>query len=341
VVKELSRTLGRRLAVASALALGGLFATPAAGPALAGPAPGSQVPAPTPGRLLLSWSFNPLVTVGLLALAIAYLQARRRLVASGVEWPARRTAYFLSGVGAIAIALLSPIEAYDTVLFSVHVTQHMLLTMVAAPLLALGAPITLALRMAKGRTRRRMTRVLHSPPLRVVGHPLVAWVLFTLSLYALYFSPLFDLTLRNPFVHDLVHLHFLAAGLLFWWPVVGLDPSRWRLPHIARLLFVFLMVPFHAFLGVAIMNSGRVLAPALESFQRSWGPTPLADQQTGGAILWGAGDLIAILAVLGILISWASYEEKVVAVREDRRQARERATGRPVRPVTSTRRPTS
>ncbi|HET7519193.1 MAG TPA: cytochrome c oxidase assembly protein, partial [Actinomycetes bacterium] len=194
---------------------------------------------------------------------------------------------------------------------------------------------------AKGKTRRRMTRVLHSPPLKVIGHPLVAWVLFTVTLYGLYFSPLFDLTLREPLIHDLVHLHFLAAGLLFWWVVVGLDPSRWRLPHIARLLFVFLMVPFHAFLGVAIMNSGRVLAPALESFQRSWGPTPLADQQTGGAILWGAGDLIAILAVLGILISWASYEEKVVAVREDRRQARERATGRPVRPVTNTRRPTS
>ena len=108
----------------------------------------------------------------------------------------------------------------------------------------------------------------------MIGHPLVAWVLFTISLYALYFSPLFDLTLRNQLVHDLVHLHFLAVGLLFWWPLVGLDPSRWRLPHIARLLFVFLMVPFHAFLGVAIMNSGRVLAPTLESFQRSWGPTP-------------------------------------------------------------------
>ena len=219
-------------------------------------------------------------------------------------------------------------------LFSVHVVQHMLLTMAAAPLLALGAPITLALRVAKGRTRRRMVRVLHSPPLRVVGHPLVAWVLFTLTLYGLYFSPLFDLTLRQPLVHDLVHLHFIAVGLLFWWPLVGLDPSRWRLPHIARLLFVFLMVPFHAFLGVAIMNSGRVLAPTLESFQRTWGPTPLADQQTGGAILWGAGDLIALTAVLGILISWASYEEKVVNVREDRRLARERAAGRPPRPVT-------
>ena len=240
----------------------------------------------------------------------------------------------LSGIAALALALLSPVEAYDTVLFSVHVAQHMLLTMVAAPLLALGAPITLALRVAKGPTRRRMVRVLHSPPLRVVGNPLVAWVLFTLTLYGLYFSPLFDLTLRQPLVHDLVHLHFIAVGLLFWWPLVGLDPSRWRLPHIARLLFVFLMVPFHAFLGVAIMNSGRVLAPALESFQRSWGPTPLADQQTGGAILWGAGDLIALTAVLGILISWASYEEKVVNVREDRRLARERAAGRPARPAT-------
>jgi len=300
----------------------------------AGPTAGAEVPAPTLARLLLSWALNPLVTVGLLAATIAYLQARRRLIASGVPWPARRTAYFLSGIGALALALLSPIQAYDTVLFSVHVAQHMLLTMVAAPLLALGAPVTLALRVAKGRTRRRMVRVLHSPPLRVIGHPLVAWVLFTLSLYALYFSPLFDLSLRQPLVHDLVHLHFLAAGLLFWWPVVGLDPSRWRMPHIARVGFVFLMVPFHAFLGVAIMNSGRVLAPTLESFQRTWGPTPLADQQTGGAILWGAGDLITILAVLGILISWANYEEKVVAVREDRRLAREREAGRPARPVT-------
>jgi cytochrome c oxidase assembly factor CtaG len=320
------------MAATGVLALGGVVA--GAGAAVAGPAPGSPVPPPTPGRLLLSWSFSPLVTVGLLAAAVAYLQARRRLVADGVAWPARRTAYFLSGTAVLALALLSPIAAYDTVLFSVHVSQHMLLTMVAAPLLALGAPITLALRVAKGRTRRRMVRVLHSPPLRVIGHPLVAWVLFTLTLYGLYFSPLFDLTLREPVVHDLVHLHFLAAGLLFWWPVVGLDPSRWRLPHIARLLFVFLMVPFHAFLGVAIMNSGRVLAPTLERFQRGWGPTPLADQQVGGAILWGAGDLIALGAVLGVLVSWASYEEKVVAVREDRRLARERAAGRPTRPVT-------
>jgi cytochrome c oxidase assembly factor CtaG len=319
--------------VAAALALGGTLL--GAGTAWAGPAPGAEVPAPTVGRLLLGWSPDPLVSALLVAAAVLYLQGRRRLVARGVAWPAQRTGCFIGGLGALALALLSPIEAYDTVLFSVHVVQHMLLTMAAAPLLAMGAPVTLALRAAGAKPRRRIVRVLHSPPVRVLGHPLVAWVLFTLSLYALYFSPLFDLSLRRPFVHDLVHLHFLAAGLLFWWPVVGVDPTRWRLPHIARLLFVFLMVPFHAFLGVAIMNSGRLLAPSLATFRRSWGPAPLADQQAGGAILWGAGDLVAIGAVLGILVAWASYEENVVAAREDRRVARERAAGRPAtRPVT-------
>src|SRR5215207_9254453 len=99
------------MTAAGVLALGGLIAPPAAGAALAGPAPGSQVPAPTPGRLLLSWSFNPLVTVGLLAVAIAYLQARRRLGAERVARPAPPTAHLPSGGGAIALALLSPIEA--------------------------------------------------------------------------------------------------------------------------------------------------------------------------------------------------------------------------------------
>src|SRR6266540_1439040 len=113
-------------------------------------------------------------------------------------------------------------------------------------------------------------------------------------------------------------------ALALQWPIVGVDPTRWRLHHLARVLYVFLMVPFHAFLGVAIMNSGHLLAPSLGAFVRTWGPTPLADQQAGGAIMWGAGDIISLVAVIAILASWASYEEKVAA-REDRRIARERA----------------
>jgi cytochrome c oxidase assembly factor CtaG len=301
-----------------------LLAGPAALPALAGPAPGQFVPRPTASRLLLDWSFDPLVALPLLALAVLYLRGRRRIRQRGQRWPAQRTACFLGGLAAIFIALQSPVEAYDTALFSVHVVQHLMLTMVAAPLLALGAPITMLLMTVSARARRRIVKVVHSWPVRVIGHPLIAWTLFTLTLYALYFSPLFDLSLRNRFVHDLVHLHFVTVGLLFWWPVVGVDPTRWRLHHLARVLYVFLMVPFHAFLGVAIMNSNALLAPTLGSFARPWGPTPLADQQAGGAIMWGVGDIISLVSVIAILAAWASYEEKVAA-REDRRIARERA----------------
>jgi cytochrome c oxidase assembly factor CtaG len=291
---------------------------------LAGPAPGQVVPRPTVARLLLDWSLDPLVALPLLALAVLYLRGRRRIRERGQRWPAQRTGCFLGGLAAIAIALQSPLEAYDTALFSVHVVQHLTLTMVAAPLLAMGAPITMLLMTVPARSRKRIVKLVHSRPVKVIGHPLIAWVLFTLTLYALYFSPLFDLSLRNRPVHDLVHLHFIAVGLLFWWPVVGLDPTRWRVHHLARVLYVFLMVPFHAFLGVAIMNSGTLLAPSLAGFVRSWGPTPLADQQAGGAIMWGAGDIISLVSVIAILAAWASYEEKVAA-REDRRLARERA----------------
>jgi cytochrome c oxidase assembly factor CtaG len=294
---------------------------------LAGPALGQTVPRPTLSRLLLDWSFDPLVALPLLAVAVLYLEGRRRIHERGQRWPAQRTGCFLGGLAALVIALQSPVAAYDTALFSVHASQHLVLTMVAAPLLALGAPITMLLMTVPARWRRRIVKLVHSRPVKIIGHPLIAWTLFTLTLYALYFSPLFDLSLRNNFVHDLVHLHFIAVGLLFWWPVVGVDPTRWRLHHLARVLYVFLMVPFHAFLGVAIMNSRRLLAPTLAEFVRPWGPTPLADQQAGGAIMWGAGDIISLVSVIAILAAWASYEEKVAA-REDRRIARERAAAR-------------
>src|SRR6266704_491394 len=308
---------------APALALA-LLAGPAAVPALAGPAPGQVVPPPTLGSVLLDWSFDPLVAVPLLAVAVLYLRGRQRIVGRGQRWPAQRTACFLSGLGMIALALQSPIERYDTALFSVHASQHLLLAMVAAQLLALGAPIPMLLMTTSPQVRTPIVRVVHRPPVRIIGYPLVAWVLFTMTLYALYFSPLFDLSLRNQYVHDAIHLHFIAVGLLFWWPVVGVDPTRWRLHHLARVMFVFLMVPFHAFLGVAIMGSGHLLAPALGQFVRDWGSSPLADQQAGGAIMWGVGDVVSVVAVIAILAAWAQHEEKVAA-REDRRLARARA----------------
>jgi putative copper resistance protein D len=207
----------------------------------------------------------------------------------------------------------------------------MVLTMLAPPLIALGAPITLALLTTGKRVRKRIVKIVHSPPIRVLSHPLLAWIVFTLSLYALYYSSLFGLSLRNPWVHRGVHVHFLLAGLLFWWPIVGLDPTRWRLHPAARLGYLFLMLPFHAFLGVAIMSSEALLDPVMLQLAPTWVHV-LADQRAGGGILWAAGDLISVTAALGIMTAWANQDAKEAA-REDRRLDRERATSGPLRPV--------
>lgn len=129
--------------------------------------------APTPATLLRP-SVDPLSAVAVVALGAVYLAGTRRLVARGRRWPAARTASFLAGVGVLAVATQSGLAAYDTALFSVHVIQHLLLSMVAPPLLALGAPVTLLLTVWSPLTRRRLLRVLHSRPVAVATHPLIA-----------------------------------------------------------------------------------------------------------------------------------------------------------------------
>jgi putative membrane protein len=302
------------------------------GLALAAPALAQAAGPPPPSfpGVLLDWRFEPLVLAGLIAAGAFYLRGVRAARAKGRDWRWQRTACFLGGLAAVLLALASPLAAYE-VLFSVHSAQHMVLSVVAPPLLALGAPITLTLLAASKPVRRRLMAVVHSVPVKVLGHPLWAWLLFTLSLYGLYYSPLFELSLRNGLVHQYVHLHFLAAGLLFWWPIVGIDPSRWKLHPAARLGYLFLMVPFHAFLGVAIMNSGQLLTPALAAEAPAWAD-PLAHQQAGGGLLWGIGDVVALVAAIGVMVAWANQDAKE-ARRIDRRLDAERAEAGPLRPV--------
>jgi putative copper resistance protein D len=136
--------------------------------------------------------------------------------------------------------------------------------------------------------------------------------LFGGSLFVLYFTGLYDLSLRNQQVHQLVHLHFLVAGLLFFWMVVGVDVVRARLPYGACLLCVLATVPIHAFLGIALMSSGRPLFSA----------HTLADQRAGAGILWAVGDLVTLVVGGIVLAQWMSHEERVAA-REDRLGAAE------------------
>jgi len=273
----------------------------------------------TPARLLSTWSPEPVLLVGVVLAGAVYLAGVRRLRARGDVWPGRRTASTLAGLATIVLATMSALGAYDDTLFSVHMVQHMLLSVVAPVLLALGAPVTLALRTAPAGARARLLAVLHSRAAAVVAFPLVGWVVFVGTPFALYFSGLYEATLRSSVLHALLHLHLLLVGCLFCWPLLGLDPVPGRVSHGFRLVLVFAMLPFHAFLGISIMSSRSVIAADYyAALARPWGASPLGDQHTGGGILWAAGDLVGLLLAVTLLLQWLRAEQRV-AVREDRR----------------------
>jgi len=284
--------------------------------------------APSPGwpGVMLEWSLDPTALAGIVAAGLAYLVGVRRVAAAHPSnpHPVYRSWLFAGGLAAIGLALVSPIEAYEGQLFSVHMVQHLLLELVAAPLLLAGAPITLALRAANPAWRRRLLAVLQSRAVHVLAFPVVAWVLFAAVNWGWHFSTLYDQALENDLLHYLQHASFLGASLLFWWPVVAADPGPWRLPHPVRILYLFLAMPQNSFLGVAIMSASSALFPHYVTNLRDWGPTPLEDQQLGGVIMWVVGDLAFLAAMALVVVFWMRHEERRT-VRLDARLAAERA----------------
>jgi cytochrome c oxidase assembly factor CtaG len=299
----------------AALPVAALLAVPAA----LGHSGGDVPPPPTLAIFLLDWTFYPQVVISLAVAAAAYLWAVRRVNAAhpANPVPVDRPVFFLLGLACIGVALLSGIERYDTELFADHMVQHLLLVFGAAPALVLAAPITLVLRVATPDVRARwILPFLRSRLVRVVGHPLVGWLLFTVVMWGSHVSPLFDAALGDPLVHDLEHGLYLGTALLFWMPVVGRDPSPYRLPYPARLFYLFLQMPLNSLLGVAILFSEQVLYPHYVTTGRPWPPSPLEDQQLAGAIMWGVGDACFLLAILLVIADWMRHEEADTLRRE-------------------------
>jgi cytochrome c oxidase assembly factor CtaG len=308
--------VARRLLASLSIAAA-LLAWPAA-TAAHGPVPDQP---PTLATLALGWTFDPVVTVALVAAAVAWLwlvaRIGRQHPASPV--PRARTAAFLGGLAVIAAALLSGIERYDTTLFSVHMVQHLLLMLVAAPLLALAAPVTQLLRAASPAVRRRwLLPALHSTPVAALGHPVVAWLTFTVVMWVSHFSPLFDAALESEAIHQAEHGLYLASGLLFWWPAVAADPARSRLGYPARALYLLLQFPLNSFLGMAITFASTPLYPHYASLGSPYGITALADQQAAGGIMWLGGDVVFIVAVLTVVAAWMRHEERDTSAAERR-----------------------
>ena len=206
-----------------------------------------------------------------------------------------------AGLVAVVVALVGPIDAAAHERLTAHMVQHLLLTSVAAPLIAFGRPLTLALR--SGIARRRLVRATRSPVVSVVTHPLFAWVAFVGAMYAVHLGPLYEAALRSSAWHAAEHSLFLGTALLFWLPVVGETPAPRALSHGARLLYLALAMPAEGFLALALYSADRVLYPSYV------GPGALTDQRAAAALLWIAGDLVFVVALILVALAWKRDDE--------------------------------
>ena len=247
---------------------------------------------------------------------VGYLAAVARLRRSGVAWPWWRSVSWAAGTASLFAVTGTWLNGYSMVLFSVHMTQHMVLSLITPLLLLLGAPVTLALRTlprghgAAGAPRALLLDALHSRFARFVAHPLFTVPLFIASLYGVYFTPLFDALMRNPIGHQLMLAHFVVTGLLFFGPIVAQDPWPRTLSHPGRMLELFLPVPFHAFFGVAIMMAGSLVVETFARPPAGWAIDPLFDQGEAGGIVWAFGELPTVLVLAVVFFSWAGSEER-------------------------------
>ena len=206
---------------------------------------------------------------------------------------------------------------------------HMLLSMAIPVLLVLAAPVTLAARAIHARTdgsrgpREWILAIVHSRFAGVVGHPLVAAVVFAVSLLAFYYSPLFSWAVTDHVGHQWMILHFLLSGFLFVNALIGIDPAPSRPPYPIRLLILMATMAFHAFFGLFLLTGTGLLLPEwYGAMGREWGQAPLADQQTGGGIAWSVGEIPTLALALLVMLSWSRSDSRE-SKRRDRQAERD------------------
>jgi cytochrome c oxidase assembly factor CtaG/putative copper export protein len=274
---------------------------------------------PALARILFDWRFDLVFGTAAIVLAGLYVAAVVRLRRRGDRWPPGRILAWLLGCLALLFVTSSGVGRYMPAMFSMHMVAHMGLSMLVPILLVLGAPVSLALRAlpAAGRDdppgmREWILAALHSRLSRLLTNPVVATVLFVAGFYGLYFSNLFDTTVSSHAGHMAMNLHFLISGYLFYWVVIGVDPTPRPIPPLAKVAVVFASLPLHAFFGVELMGTRTVLGAAYyRSLGLPWHTDLLGDQRLGGGIAWAAGELPLVIVMIALLVQWARSDERM------------------------------
>ena len=257
-----------------------------------------------------------------------YLAGVWRLHRRGDSWPIYRTILWVSGLLILAYLTSGGLSVYVDYLFSAHMLMHMMLTMLVPLLLVPGAPVTLAARAIRKRqdgsrgSREWILIAVHSKFAGIVANPLVAAGLFAGSLWVFYYTPIFSWAATDHIGHQWMTIHFLITGYLFVQSLIGIDPVPFRLAYPFRLLLLIGTMVFHAFFGVALMmGTSLLLADWFGAMGRTWGLSAIADQQMGGGVAWGVGELPTIALAIVVAVQWSRNDVKV-AKRLDRKADR-------------------
>lgn len=274
---------------------------------------------PTVARILFDWRFDVIFGTAALVLAAVYLAGVIRLRRRGDAWPPGRTTAWLLGCATLLVATSSGTGRYMPAMFSMHMVVHMLLSMLVPILLALGGATTLALRAlpAAGSgeppgMREWLLSALHSRVSRFLTNPIIAAVIFVVGFYGLYFSSIFDSIVGSHAGHLAMNVHFLLSGYLFYWVVIGVDPTPRPISPLAKLAVVFASLPLHGFFGVLLMGLQKVLGEWFYgALNLPWHTDLAGDQHLGGGITWAAGELPLLVVMVALLVQWHRSDRRV------------------------------
>ncbi len=252
-------------------------------------------------RWFTAWQLDGIAVVFLAAVAALYLSGVSAVTRQRRRWPLRHTVSFLAGLGVIALATCSSIAVYDMAMFSSHMLGHLLLVMVAPPLLVAGRPMTLAMHATRNPWHRRIRRVVRSRALALWSCPPVALAAYTVVIVGTHLTGLMNDIMTRPWAGQIEHLVYVLVGYQFFVSLIGDEPLRWRLSMPAKQLMLVLAMAVDTFTGVILLQSTRAISMMGSAPQHV---DPLDETRLGGAIMWVGGDGIMVVVMIAIAIAW-------------------------------------
>src|SRR6202167_2073358 len=250
------------------------------------------------------WQFAPVVTGFVVVAAGLYLwgvlRVRRRHPAR--PWPLARTGLFLGGLAVVVIATESGIGRYDDVLFSDHMVQHLMLLMIAPPLLVVGQPVTLLLHASRNPLHTGVKKLVRSRPVQWLTWPVFGVVAYCATIVGTHLTDFMNLVTEHDAVHEAEHVLYLVVGYLYFLPLIGKEPIRWKVSYPLRLFLLFIAMPVDAFTGVVL--GSYETHPFVPMEPRSWGPSAVNDLHQGGAVMWIGGAAIMFVMIMVTFFQW-------------------------------------